>query len=114
MTTATKFISGGADAPSSVVGAPAGRTSPAVLLAVVLLFAGLAPAAGADITISISLYPAEVVALQKTLDRQPISEVPPPGFWSLQARFANAVDSDPAMKAALAEQDQQSTSGACR
>jgi hypothetical protein len=55
----------------------------------------------ADITLTLTLTPAEVIALQRALDRQPLSQQPPPGFWPLQVKLSQAVERSPEVKRAV-------------
>ncbi|WP_354097642.1 hypothetical protein [Bradyrhizobium sp. S3.2.12] len=64
------------------------------MAAILLLFA--APAAAQDAAnITVNLAPAEVAAIQRSLDRHPISQTPPPGFWSLQTKINQALAANP-------------------
>lgn len=59
-----------------------------------LLIAGLAPAQ-ADERIVLGLSPAEVVAIVRAMDRWPISERTPPGFFEVQIKIGRALDQHP-------------------
>ena len=69
------------------------------LLTIFLLFAA-APAFAAE-SITLALPPSEVAALQRALDRQPMSQIPPPGFWPLQMKINHALAADPVAKRAF-------------
>lgn len=63
-------------------------------LAVMLLLVS-APALAQDATITLMFTPAEVNALQRSLDRQPMSQTPPSGFWPLQTKINQALAANP-------------------
>ncbi|PJG56624.1 hypothetical protein CVM73_03485 [Bradyrhizobium forestalis] len=59
-----------------------------------LLIAGFAPAL-ADEPIVLGLTPAEAVAIVRAMDRWPISERTPPGFFEVQIKIGRALDQNP-------------------
>ncbi|MCP2125789.1 hypothetical protein [Bradyrhizobium ottawaense] len=71
------------------------------LLTIFALFAASSASAEDATNITLRLTPAEVIALQRSLDRQPISQTPPPGFWSLQVKLSQAVEGNPEAKRAV-------------
>ncbi|MBB4378223.1 hypothetical protein [Bradyrhizobium sp. SBR1B] len=61
-----------------------------------------APAFAQDnASMNLALTPAEAVALQRSLDRQPLSQKPAPGFWSLQIKLRQAVEANPEARRAV-------------
>jgi hypothetical protein len=56
--------------------------------------AALAASAFAQ-NVNVSLNPAEVVAIMRSMDRQPISEIPPTGFWDVQIKIKQALEANP-------------------
>jgi hypothetical protein len=61
------------------------------IIAVFLLAA--TPAAAQNI--NLTLKPEELVAIVRSMDRQPISEPPPAGFWDAQAKVLQALQANP-------------------
>lgn len=60
-----------------------------------------ASAFAADPLMTMTLTPQEMAAVIKSMDRQPISETPPAGFWNVQAKITGALDANPAGRAAV-------------
>jgi hypothetical protein len=54
-------------------------------------------------TIDLTLTPDEIVAVVRSMDRQPPSEVPPggEGFWTFQTKLKQAMDANPVAAAAI-------------
>jgi hypothetical protein len=52
-------------------------------------------AASPDVALHLTLSPAEVVAIMRSMDRQPISETPPDGFWDVQVKIKQALEANP-------------------
>ena len=75
------------------------KASRRFLIAAFWLLSAPAFAQTADVTLK--LTPAEVVAIVRSMDRQPISQIPPPGFWSLQIKINRALAADPVAKRAV-------------
>lgn len=74
---------------------------PATRLFVFALFAtGPALADSAD-EITLRLSPQEVVAIQRSLDRQPLSLRPPTGHWPIQVKIIEALRANPAARRAV-------------
>ncbi|WP_038970248.1 hypothetical protein [Bradyrhizobium genomosp. III] len=71
------------------------------ILTIFALFAASSASAEDAANITLRLTPAEVIALQRSLDRQPISQTPPAGFWSLQVKLSHAVEGSPETKRAV-------------
>jgi hypothetical protein len=72
--------------------------APALLILALVI---AAPAMGQDAKVDVSLSAAELLALQATWDRWPISEPAPPGYWDLQVLIWRAVDANPEVQRAL-------------
>jgi hypothetical protein len=51
--------------------------------------------------INLSLTPAEIVAIAKAMDRWPLAETPPDGWWSLQQKIKQAAEVNPAINELL-------------
>ncbi|OAF17857.1 hypothetical protein AXW67_06975 [Bradyrhizobium neotropicale] len=41
--------------------------------------------------VTLTLTPQEVLAIIRSMDRQPISETPPAGYWSVQEKIVTAL-----------------------
>jgi hypothetical protein len=56
--------------------------------------AALAASAFAQ-NVNVSLNPAEVVAIVRSMERLPISEVPPAAYWDTQIKIIQALEANP-------------------
>jgi hypothetical protein len=46
-------------------------------------------------SINVALAPQEVVAIVQSMDRQPLSEAPPAGFWDAEGKILEALKANP-------------------
>jgi hypothetical protein len=45
--------------------------------------------------VTLHLTSTEIVAIVRSLDRQPISQIPPNGFWDAQIKIKQALEANP-------------------
>jgi hypothetical protein len=71
-------------------------------LAIICMLFAAAPALAEDAAaITLKLTPAEVAAIQRSMDRQPYSQQPPAGYWQLQIKLIDALNASPAARRAF-------------
>jgi hypothetical protein len=60
--------------------------------AIIIALLAAAPAFAQEAAnITLTLTPSEVIAIVRSMDRQPLAQTPPVGFWPVQVKIAEAL-----------------------
>jgi hypothetical protein len=71
------------------------QAAKACLTAAVIWLASFGGACAVPADVTLHLTPAEVVAIVRSMDQSPISQVPPAGFWDAQVKIKQALEANP-------------------